>query len=466
MPIDLSFLLEFAERSPFENAWLLFVNGGHLLFVGSFLWMAKNLWLKWRRTLFAMKQQFILLAIDVPENTEQSPKAVEQMFAQLSSTLKSPNLKEKWIDGVFVTPFSFELVSMEGYIQYLIWTPMAYRDFIEAIVYAQYPEAEMQEVEDYARQLPSRWPDEQYDMWGTELLLTNKDYFPIKTYPHFEHQFYDVFADPLVSLLETMGKIGQGEYIWFQIVVSPIPDDWKKEGEDAARKMAGQKVSESKPTGWYAGFNRFLDILTGLLGFIPGFGQRADVSSAKEEPLAKMFLMTPGERTVIEQIQMKASKIGFSCKVRLLYWGKKSVFSKRRLPAVIGALKQYTALNLNGFKLDGLVTTKADYFRVAQRIAKRQIALAKAYKDRDDAKVHNQPIILNTEELASLWHFPAPEVRSPLVKRSQGKKIKPPQLLSEELFSQVIEQHGSQPVEDAASIRTMKPEAPGNLPVG
>ncbi len=465
MSFDLTLLLEFGERSPFENAWLLFVNGGYVIFIFSFLWMAKNLWLKWRRTLFGIKQQFILLAIDVPSEAEQSPKAVEQIFAQLSSTLKKPNLKEKWIDGFFVTPFSFELVSMEGFIQYLIWTPAAHRDFVEAIVYAQYPDAEIQEVEDYASMLPSWWPDERFDMWGTELLLANKDYVPIKTYPHFEHQFYDVFADPLASLLETMGKIGQGEHVWFQIVVTAIPDDWKKAGEDAAKKLAGQKVSESKPSGWYAGLDHLVGMLTGLLGFIPGFGQGSAAPAEKEDPLAKAFLMTPGERTIVEQIQMKASKIGYSCKVRVLYWGEKSSFSKRRLPAIIGALKQYTALNLNGFKPDGLVTTKADYFRVAQRIAKRQIALAKAYKDRDDSKVHNQPIILNTEELASLWHFPAPEVRSPLIKRSEGKKINPPQFLPEDLLSRVME-HGGQPSKAAVSVQAPEPEVPGNLPVG
>lgn len=463
MPLDLTFLFEFAERSPLENALFLFLNGGYIIFIISFLWMAKNLWLKWRRTLFAMKQQFILLAVDVPTEADQSPKAVEQIFAQLSATLKNPNMKEKWIDGFFVTPFSFELVSMEGHIQYLIHTPAAHRDFIESIVYAQYPDAEVQEVQDYATMLPTFWPDGKYDMWGTELLLANKDYVPIKTYPHFEHQFYDVFADPLASLLETMGKIGKGEYVWFQIVVTAISDDWKKTGEDAAKKMAGQKVAETKASGWYAGFNGLLDMLGGVLGFLPGFGSSPAAPAEKEDPLTKAFLMTPGEKTVVEQIQMKVSKIGFSCKVRLLYWGEKSSFSKRRLPALIGALKQYTALNLNGFKPDGLVTTKADYFRVVQRIAKRQYALAKAYKDRDDSKVHNQPIILNTEELASLWHFPAPEVRSPLIKRSEGKKINPPQFLpDEDLFARVMEGERA----DEKNEVNPTPQTPENLPIG
>lgn len=463
MSLDFSFLLKFSDRNPLENMWVIFSNGGYVILIIAFLIAFKILWLKWRRTLFAIGQEFILLAIDVPAEADQSPKAVEQIFAQLASTYKKPNLKEKWIDGFFVVPYSFEIVSMEGYTQYLIRLPSSQRDFIEAIIYAQYPDAEIYEVEDYARMLPTRWPDERRDLWGTELIFTNKDYFPIKTYPYFEHQFYDVFADPLAAMLETMSKLKKGEYAWFQIVATAISDDWKKEGEDAARKLAGQKVEGPSPgvlntvTGWLNSF------LNSLLFFLPGFAGAGKGEEKGQDALSKLFFMTPGEKNVIEAIQTKVSKIGFSCKVRLIYWGEKEVFTKARIPSLLGALKQYAWLNMNAFRPDVQVTTKADYFRVPQRVAKKQGKLARSYIGRDQDKVADRPIILNAEELASLWHFPAPEIRTPLVKRTTGKKGNPPQFLpDDELLSRVMDSSSPEEVHRAKQEDTV----PGNLPVG
>jgi len=37
--------------------------------------------------------------------------------------------------------------------------------------------------------------------------------------------------------------------------------------------------------------------------------------------------------------------------------------------------------------------------------------------------------ILNTEELASLWHFPILTVKAPLVKKTEAKKAEPPMSL-------------------------------------
>ncbi len=37
--------------------------------------------------------------------------------------------------------------------------------------------------------------------------------------------------------------------------------------------------------------------------------------------------------------------------------------------------------------------------------------------------------MLNTEELATLWHFPMIETKAPLIHKSEFKKVEPPPLL-------------------------------------
>ena len=49
------------------------------------------------------------------------------------------NFFEKWFEGKFQKSFSYEVVSLEGYTQFLIRTPKEFRDLIESSVYSQYP---------------------------------------------------------------------------------------------------------------------------------------------------------------------------------------------------------------------------------------------------------------------------------------------------------------------------------------
>src|SRR3989344_4214570 len=107
-----------------------------------------------RQIKYSKKLKWHLLAIDIPKANEQSPKAVEHIFAHLAGGLSSFTKKELYWEGKFLPTFSLEIVSIEGYVQFFIRTQSKYRDLVEAAVYAQYPEAEITEVEDYTTSVP------------------------------------------------------------------------------------------------------------------------------------------------------------------------------------------------------------------------------------------------------------------------------------------------------------------------
>jgi len=199
--IDLSFINEFLELPPGEMAFTLFIYGGWailLLFILGFWWTNR---LNRVRAQYEKSINYTLLAIDVPKENEQGPKAVEQIFAHLSGVESNPSWKEKYLQGHRQPCFSLEIISIEGYIQFLIRTPSNFRDLVEAAIYAQYPEAEITEVEDYTKNAPTTFPSEKYDLWGTELILYNKDAYPIKTYPEFEDPTsQEQFKDPMAAL--------------------------------------------------------------------------------------------------------------------------------------------------------------------------------------------------------------------------------------------------------------------------
>jgi len=94
------------------------------------------------------------------------------------------------------------------------------------------------------------------------------------------------------------------------------------------------------------------------------------------------------------------------------------------LSGVRGELQQFTAVKLNGFKAYGPVTPKGDYFWDRWSELDRKKAIFSAYKKRSGSGA--TAYYLNTEELATLYHFPMETVKAPLVKKTDAKRSEPP----------------------------------------
>ncbi|MBT3949182.1 hypothetical protein HOF40_03790, partial [Candidatus Parcubacteria bacterium] len=153
---------------------LLFYAGFFMLFI-------------YKRILWKKDWNWILLAIDIPQENVQTPKAVEQLFAHIFSVMDPPSIGVKYWRGFFQYQFSFEIISIEGYIQFIIRTVDKYRDVVEAAVYAQYPDVDITEVEDYTTDIPDKYPSDTHKIWAADFVLTQDYAYPIRLYSEFEH---------------------------------------------------------------------------------------------------------------------------------------------------------------------------------------------------------------------------------------------------------------------------------------
>ena len=337
------------------------------------------------------------------------------------------------MEGEFQDWFSFEIVSLDGYVQYIIRAPAAWRDLVEAAVYAQYPDAEISEVTDYTQDIPSQWPNEKWEFFGTGYKLDKPEAYPIKTYNEFEDKIRGEFIDPMSPMLEIMSKINKGEQIWYQILAKPIVDvDWLP-----AAQAEIDKVVDRKPKEKWTLKGVLLNIphaITGIIDSVTGseFVQTA-AKGDDENSIAKspMFRLTPGERTVLEDMERKTSKLAFKCRIRIAYFGKKNIFSKARgVAPVVGAIKQFNDTGKNWLKVEKKSWTKANYFFKKARTYQRQESFYDAFASRSTyAGDASGGFVLNSEELATIYHFPMMSVRAPLVKRTGAKKSEPPTTL-------------------------------------
>jgi len=409
--------------------WVFLGNWGWMIFAIIFLIGARDVWLYYIQSKWFKSNKAILLAIDIPRGNEQSPRAVENMFTYLGGAHGTQNFYEKWYEGVFQKSFSYEIVSLEGYTQFLIRTPIELRNLIESSVYSQYPDAEISEVDDYTESVPHRYPDEEWDIYGCEFILQTDWFLPIKTYEEFEHKMgpsETQFKDPMASLMDLCGSLRQGEQFWFQMIVWPTGFDWVKTIQKQLDKILGRK-KKAKPDLVSKG----IEFLGNASEAILPIWQDIDASKAKEKDDKRTMLdLTPKEKRQVEAMHLKSIKQGFMAKLRIVYVSKKEVMNKAKvINGFVGYIKQFMSLDLNSFKPDLNVTmTRAQYFFKESRTITKKRKLFNNYINRSG--YGRDPFLLNTEELATLWHFPVEaNVKSPMIQKAPGRKADAPSTL-------------------------------------
>jgi len=383
-----------------------------------------------RRGKYKSNLRFVLLAIDAPLMTEQSPKAMENFFSNLAGAYTNFTWKEQWIIGKVQGEFAFELVSAEGRIQYYVRTQTRWRDTIEAGIYAHYPDAEITEVEDYTVAFPSKFPDPTYQAWGAELRLKEPDYYPIRTYVDFEDRMTQEIKDPLGHILEQLSRIRPGEHFWIQIVLQVTNNDWKKPGISYLKELYGnvEEHAEGIVTKALKGVLTLPGLVTEELTGVNishtllGGGH----AEGEEEDPWKFFRVDPTMKEKGEGVLKKISKVGHNVKIRMVYIARKEVYNKlARTAYVKGMYNQFAHLSMNGFGLSADTIPKDDYFWQRWVYTKKQTKLITAYKKRDWGMGAN-PFVLNAEELATIWHFPAVGVKTPFIHRTESRRAEPP----------------------------------------
>ncbi|MDI3496344.1 MAG: hypothetical protein PWQ35_365 [Patescibacteria group bacterium] len=427
--INTSRIEHFLNLPPEQMFWTFMANFGWIIIGIFFIKGVLELYLFWLRGEWSKTHKNVILAIDIPKGNEQTPKAVENMFTYLAGAHGSINFFEKWFEGKYQKSFSFEIVSLEGYTQFIIRTPAEFRNLVESSVYSQYPDAEITEIDDYTETVPQRYPDEEYDVWGTEFTQSSPWMYPIKCYEEFEHRMGPLetqFKDPMATLMDLCGSLRQGEQLWLQFLIIPIGFDWIKEAEKEMDNILGKKPKVKKDL-----FMRLLELLGQLSEAIYKIWSSDTDTKEKEEKTKTIMDLTPKEQKRLEAISNKASKLAFGVKIRTVYVAKKEVMNKAKVVnGLVGFMKQFAALDLNNLKPDVKKTmTKAVYFWTESRVKRKKNNIFQAYVNRSDSQ-GLKPGIMSIEELATLWHFPTEgSVKAPLVQTAKGRKADAPSSL-------------------------------------
>src|SRR3989344_747072 len=395
-----------------------------LPFVLFFAWRA--LWLYYVELRYIARADWITLELKIPHTVESTPKAMEQIFAGLHGMKTRANLKEHYLEGKHQLHISMEIVGTGGTIHFFIRTPRQFQRLIESQIYAQYKDAEITEVEDYTAMMPPGIPNEEYEAWGTELIFTKDDAYPIRTYRFFEEPSSEKkFVDPLAALMELLGELGEGEHIWVQYLMKPTGDEWQRKGQYLIDRLIGKRSAKTSSGTNIPEeiFQFFSDMFTTLfLGQEPA-GVGSEVKKEKEGPETLMQHLPPGMKDTVAALEESISKHGFEAGIRILYIAKTESFQSASIAAVLGAFKQFSTYNLNGFKPNNAVSPSIDYMFKKTR---EHLRKKKLYQHARTRYFVRNKIISNTEELATIYHVPSIVMEVPLLPKITAKKAEPP----------------------------------------
>lgn len=383
-----------------------------LMFAYWFVWMpialasiAWEMWVTYVRTNWLANSPRTLLEIKIPQEIAKGPQAMEVVLNAIHSA-GGGNMKMRYWHGLVPTWYSLEIASINGKVHFYVNTQRFFKNLLESQIYGQYTEAEIAEVDDYTKVLPKDLPNNDWSVWGAEFDLTKDDAYPIKTYIDYELHLVkeeEEKVDPLSSILEFMGTLREGEQLWFQILIKGAGGEWHEKG------------------------NKFVEKLLGRKKFQPG----ADTGRPP-------MMFSSGEDMVVKSIERCIAKHGFYTGIRFVYVAKKDVFSPSTFSGMIGMLKQFSSLNLNGFKpawntgVNYFFVKRMEYFK-KKKIVRDFRARSYFYPPYRSFTNLNSPFggqvkqfILNTEELATIYHYPGRTAEVPTLPRIEARKGEPP----------------------------------------
>ncbi len=335
-------------------------------------------------TLTTLPSNTKILRVDVPQNNEKYITAANNFLMALHGLSKSFSV---------VPIVSLELVARSGKgVEFYIKAPENTIGYIKNQLYAQYPGANIEEVQDYVPEFCA-WEESVY-YGGAELKLEREFVFPIKTMQDFD-------IDPLASIAATMDDLFQDEEIYVQYVVRPYPDVWQEKSHEyikAVKTGKDPKYIFKESSGFWAGFKKALGFFGDLL-----------FSSSSTDGLSENVQLEKYQEEELTAINQKAQFPGFQVAIRILTKSTMPERNSRLLEGVVAAFHQFSRPRLNSFVLNEDVKTEQVFQEYSARFINEE-----------------NNMILSVPEIATLYHLPFVDVSTRFLYRVTATKLPPP----------------------------------------
>jgi hypothetical protein len=287
--------------------------------------------------------------------------------------------------------FAFEIVGSQGFIYFYAAVPISLVEVVKQAINSAYPSARLEEVAEHNIFSPVGRIS---GTLGGELNLKEHYAYPIAT-------FQDLKRDGMQSLMNAMSSLGKEDGVGVQILMRPAHPSWAKN----ARAVADKK---RKGTDKGAGLGSLAKDVAVAFAKPPEGGKD---DGPKKKELSNL------EQATVDAIDEKTRHPGYEVSIRIVVSSNVSQRAQAILQNIVASFSLYDSPGKNGFKytpakdIDGLVTS---------------------YIMRFFPQGHNKNI-LNSVELATLFHFPDERaIPTSQLARQDSKQVDGPRNIPED----------------------------------
>lgn len=349
--------------------------------------------------------KMVPLLIQLPPSSDDTESGSRDVRDVVDENVSKAQILYGILSSVFVKGFknkfygqrhlSLEIVAIKGSIQFYAAVPVKLVDVVRQAVVSAYPAARLEEIEEH-NVFSSL--GKLNGTAGGELTLKENYAYPIATYQ-------DIKRDPIQSMLNALSTLEKEDGAGIQILLRPAASDWRSNAASLASDK--RKGKESK---------KGLDSAASLAKqMISAINKPPEDNSSGEGGGGPD--LSPMDQNILNSIDEKASSPGFETLIRVVASSSSSQKSQAILSNVVATFSLFDLPGRNGF-----VYTPA----------KDMESFITAYILRFFPQEHNSNI-LNTIELATLYHFPDQgNIPTSQLERQQSKQVDGPRNMADE----------------------------------
>lgn len=283
---------------------------------------------------------------------------------------------------------AFEVVAHDGFINFYAAVPIGLSEVVQQAVVSAYPSARMEEVQDHNI---FNKVGRINGTLGGELTLKEKFAYPIATYQ-------DLKRDPLQSVLNAMSTLEKEDGAAIQILLRPAKKGWGKEASEVASK---KREGKEKKKGAGA-------ILSWASQLMNAMAAPPEDKSSGGPPGSDL---SSHEQAILDSIDDKTRAPGFETTIRIITSSNISHKAQAIQSNLVASFALFDAPGRNGFKYTPAPDTEQ---------------FATAYIMRFFPQHHDKNI-LNSIELATLFHFPQQDdIPTSQLTRQDSKQVDGP----------------------------------------
>ncbi len=326
---------------------------------------------------------------DARDVSDENISRAQVIYSIIASTLQK-GFKAKYYGQ---SHFAFEIVATEGFIYFYTAVPVDYIEVVKQAIVSAYPTARLEEVEEHNI---FNKVGKLSGTVGGDLKLKESYAYPIATYQELKR-------DPMQALLNALSTLDKEDGAGIQILLRPADPQWRKNALSAASKKRKGETSLKGP-----------EQLAGLANdFVTAWVKPPEASSKDDKPKELSGL----DQALISAIEDKASQPGYEVLIRIGASSNLSQRSQGILNNKVAAFSLIDAPGKNGFK-----------FLPAKDVGK----LTTAYILRMFPQHKNQ-CILNSTELATIFHFPEQKsIPTAQLERQGSRQVDAPRNMPDE----------------------------------